>query len=66
MRPLYGDPLPRSALGSDVILPAERLLTAYCECAAILRWLVEHDGECLADNPLAMAKAMAALEDTRR
>jgi hypothetical protein len=43
---------------------ATDLLTAYVECAALLKWLVEHDGECLADNPKALAKARDALART--
>ena len=45
---------------------ATELLTAYVECATILKWLVEHDGECLFDNPKALAKARDALARTSK
>lgn len=51
----------RSKNRAAVPVAATDLLAAYCEAAAILSWLVDHNGECLGDNPLALAKAKAAL-----
>lgn len=45
----------------SIPLDAMELLAAYADAAAILKWVVEHDGECLGDNPMALQRARDAL-----